>query len=42
VATAAPQNVQATDSCGTLSINDAGVKTPLATSTSSAVNGDCW
>src|SRR6185312_10001484 len=38
VATATPQNVQATDSCQPLTINDAGVKTPLATSTSSAVN----
>ncbi len=42
VVTAAPQNVQAPDSCGTLSINDAGAKTPLATSTSAAVNGACW
>jgi len=37
-----PQDVQATDACGPLTINDAGVKTPLATSTSSAVNGSCW
>jgi type IV pilus assembly protein PilE len=42
VATATPQDVQATDSCRPLTINDAGTKTPLATSTSSAVNGACW
>lgn len=37
-----PQGVQATDVCGVLTINDAGVKTPLATSASSGINGDCW
>ncbi|MEO8746770.1 MAG: type IV pilin protein [Rhodanobacter sp.] len=42
IATATPQNVQVTDACGSLTINDAGVKTPLATSASSAINGSCW
>lgn len=40
--TATPQNVQAPDVCGPLTINYAGVKTPLATSSSSAINGNCW
>ncbi|MEO9089060.1 MAG: type IV pilin protein [Rhodanobacter sp.] len=37
-----PQNAQAPDVCGPLTINDAGVKTPLASSSSSAINGSCW
>ncbi len=37
-----PQGAQAKDVCGPLTINDAGVKTPLATSASSAINGSCW
>ena len=37
-----PQNAQAPDVCGALTINDAGVKTPLASSASSAINGKCW
>lgn len=37
-----PQGAQANDVCGALTINDAGVKTPLATSASSAINGNCW
>ena len=37
-----PQNAQAPDVCGPLTINDAGVKTPLASSSSSAINGNCW
>lgn len=40
--TAAPQNAQATDVCGSLTINDAGARTPLASSASSAINGKCW
>ena len=41
-ATVTPQDAQATDTCGALAINDSGIKTPLATSTSSALNGSCW
>ena len=41
-ATATPQAVQASDVCGALAITDAGVKTPLATSASSEINGSCW
>jgi type IV pilus assembly protein PilE len=37
-----PQGAQLKDVCGSLTINDAGVKTPLATSASSAINGSCW
>jgi type IV pilus assembly protein PilE len=40
--TVTPQDVQTKDVCGPLTINDAGVKTPLATSASSAINGSCW
>lgn len=39
---ATPQNAQATDACGILTINNAGVKTPLASSASSNSNGSCW
>lgn len=41
-ASVTPQDMQAQDVCGTLTINDAGVKTPLATSASSNINGSCW
>jgi type IV pilus assembly protein PilE len=41
-ATVTPQGAQLKDVCGSLTINDAGVKTPLATSASSAINGSCW
>ena len=41
-ATAAAQNVQAADKCGSLTINNAGVKTPGPASTSSNSNGSCW
>jgi len=37
-----PQGAQFKDVCGNLAINDAGVKTPLASSASSAINGSCW
>jgi type IV pilus assembly protein PilE len=37
-----PQGSQLKDVCGPLTISDAGVKTPLATSASSAINGSCW
>ena len=42
VATATPAGVQATDLCGTLTINSAGLKTPTPASTASSANGDCW
>lgn len=41
-ATATPQGAQLKDVCGPLTITDAGVKSPLATSASSAINGHCW
>lgn len=42
VATAAPVGAQLKDVCGSLTINNAGVKTPLPTSASSNSNGNCW
>ena len=41
-AKATPQDAQLSDVCGPLTITDAGVKSPLATSASSAINGHCW
>lgn len=41
-ATATPVGVQATDACGALSINSAGVKTPLSTDAAKNSNGHCW
>ena len=42
VATVTGVGAQAPDVCGPLTINDAGLKTPLASSASSAINGNCW
>jgi type IV pilus assembly protein PilE len=42
VAVAAPVGAQVRDVCGNLAIDNAGVKTPLATSSSSTTNGSCW
>ena len=43
-ATPVPGSVQASDLCGSLTINDAGVKTPLPLPASAAsnANGNCW
>ena len=41
-AMATPQDAQATDVCGPLAINDVGARTPLASSASSGINGNCW
>ncbi|MEO8748257.1 MAG: type IV pilin protein [Rhodanobacter sp.] len=41
-ATVTPQDAQLNDVCGPLRITDAGVKSPLASSASSAINGNCW
>jgi type IV pilus assembly protein PilE len=41
-ATATPQNAQVKDVCGSLTINNAGVKTPSPASVSSNSNGSCW
>jgi type IV pilus assembly protein PilE len=42
VATATPVGGQANDVCGSLTINNAGVKTPGPASASSNSNGSCW
>lgn len=42
VAKAAPVGAQVKDVCGSLTINNAGVKTPLPASASSNSNGNCW
>ncbi|CAM5432254.1 type IV pilin protein [Rhodanobacter lindaniclasticus] len=42
VATAAPVGGQANDVCGSLTIDNAGVKTPGPASASSNSNGSCW
>jgi len=41
-AEAEPQGAQANDACGTLSINNAGLKLPAPTDAASNVNGNCW
>lgn len=41
-AIADPQNGQANDLCGPLSINNAGVRNPGPASASSNSNGSCW
>jgi type IV pilus assembly protein PilE len=41
-ATATPLGVQAADACSTLTLNDAGVKTPGPASAASNANGNCW
>lgn len=41
-ATATPLGSQIPDVCGALSINNAGVKLPLATDTTKNTNGNCW
>lgn len=41
-ATAAPAGAQASDVCGNLSINQAGVKLPASNDTSHNTNGSCW
>ncbi|MFC5580947.1 type IV pilin protein [Rhodanobacter terrae] len=41
-ATATPQNGQVNDVCGSLTINNAGIKTPGPASASSNSNGSCW
>ena len=43
-ATAAPVagGVQAADACGSLTLNNAGVKTPGPASAASNANGSCW
>lgn len=42
VATATPVGGQASDVCGSLTINNAGTKTPGPASASSNSNGSCW
>lgn len=41
-ATATPQSAQVKDVCGSLTINNTGVKTPGPASASSNSNGNCW
>jgi len=41
-ATPVPGGVQASDDCGALTLNDAGVKTPGPASAASNANGNCW
>lgn len=41
-ATPVPAGPQAGDKCGALSINNAGVKTPIATAMPQNSNGACW
>lgn len=41
-ATATPQNAQATDVCGALSINQVGTKLPAANDATHNTNGSCW
>ncbi len=41
-ATAAPAGVQASDVCGNLSIDNAGVKAPASNASSYNTNGSCW
>lgn len=41
-ATARPVGVQASDDCGALTLNNAGVKTPGPASAASNANGSCW
>ncbi|HJU40508.1 MAG TPA: type IV pilin protein, partial [Tahibacter sp.] len=38
----APQNAQASDKCGTMTLNNNGAKTPLPTDTTANSNGACW
>ena len=42
LATATPQNAQANDVCGALSIDNTGQKLPAATDTTHNSNGNCW
>jgi type IV pilus assembly protein PilE len=42
VATATPIGSQATDACGTLTIDSIGIKTPLSSAASGGTNGNCW
>lgn len=42
VATAAPQGPQADDACGSLSIDNTGLKKPLPTDAAHNGNGNCW
>jgi type IV pilus assembly protein PilE len=39
---AVPQGAQRGDACATLTINNAGAKTPLTTNTTANANGNCW
>jgi type IV pilus assembly protein PilE len=39
---AVPQPTQSSDACHTLTINNAGVKTPQSSDTASNSNGPCW
>ncbi len=42
VATATPIGAQAKDACGTLTIANSGIKTPLSSSAAANMNGSCW